>query len=775
MQISRAKRSSNQIKKNKSLQVRLIVLVATGLLSQYVIAQDLQDIQDMSVAEAAIKSSIKQLNQSGSRLIELSPAQNSQATEIVDQSNSDIVSFSSIHQAKSTKPSIKLVPTPQQNDANLSVNRPLDVSSEAIVATSSTTKQHNTDTKQNLIQSDGRSTSNTENADNTNVTEILVTAQKMPIALKDTTQSATVYQLSSTASAYDALRDVPSLGATTTGAHGGQTSLFIRGGNSDHHLVLLNGVPVNQLSSGLATIERLPFAQFNQLEVVRGNVSAIYGSAAMSGVANLTQKLNRKAPMIEGNIGLGTHGTRQFGIKAAKYVSTNDGYVAGDISLGHENRFAQSAKDTNQKTNISPDRDGINQNNIGANIYYQKNKYQAKLHLLHTQNTVNYDKEMYNIFWMPDPIGLNTNHYSKGRLGYYHLIQQLELTPKLFLKADHALVQDQGREYVDTKNNWLLNKPATLTDALKQRTLFNALELRYKPSEKHTWVTQAETNFQKIDATSYGFAQYKVSQRHTQSGRIAYLYQDDKHRVDLNFRKDRIKDGDKTTHSDAYYLAGARYLTPDLQVGAIHAKAFKMPTFNQLYGAWSANPKLMPEKSKSYELFARYGLGGAILRTSIYQTKYKNLIDYDALYQPQNINRATAQGVEQSLTYQHANWQGGLFVNYQHVRNDTAPKAILRRPHIMARANIGYQANVSGLPVIIGGDIYHRAASKDYVGYSIGKLPSYTTVGLFAEAQLAKHATAKLSVNNLFNKKAQEVYGYPIQPRSMMLDVKFAY
>lgn len=600
--------------------------------------------------------------------------------------------------------------------------------------------------------------------------DITVTAQKLPVALKDTTQNTTIYQINSDSNSYDALRDIPSLGATSS-TYGSQTSMFIRGGASNHNLVLLNGVPINQLSSGIAAIERLPFKQFKQLEVVRGNVSALYGSAAMAGVLNFTQKKSQKPTTIDANLGLGSHGSRYANAKLGQYLKDEDGYFAYDVSLNHEDRHQQSTMNAEKKFNVNPDRDGIRQNTAAANFYYKKNRYQAELHALFQDDKIDYDKEVYTITYMPDLIGGYSKQYSKGRLGYYHLTQQLQLAPQFLLKMDNALVQDNTREY----QQYNKNSPQMQGDTLKQRTLFNALELRYQPNENNTFVTQAETNFQKLDANSYGYPKYKFTQRNTKSGRLAYLYNDQTNRLDANFRRDWVNEGNKSIQANSYYLAAARYFTPELQAGLIHSQAFKTPSFNELYGQWGNNPNLQAEKSKNYEAFVRYGLGAFVMRTSAYQTKYKDLIAYDAMYKPQNINRATAQGFEQSITWQQKNWQGGLFANYQHIRDETSKKPMLRRPHLMTRLNLAVETNVAHTPVKFGGDIYYRGKSKDYVGYSVGKLPAYVTMGLFAEANINKNVSTRFSINNLFDKKAEEVSGYPINGRNFMFDLSYKY
>jgi vitamin B12 transporter len=81
-------------------------------------------------------------------------------------------------------------------------------------------------------------------------------------------------------------KDVPSLlqnlagmEVTQSGGMGGVATLFMRGAESRHALVLVDGLPMNNLNFNLAALEHLPLNGIERIEVVRGNVSSLYGSA----------------------------------------------------------------------------------------------------------------------------------------------------------------------------------------------------------------------------------------------------------------------------------------------------------------------------------------------------------------------------------------------------------------------------------------------------------------------------------------------------------------
>src|SRR5580704_16135348 len=126
---------------------------------------------------------------------------------------------------------------------------------------------------------------------------IVVTATRVPTPESQIASSITVI----TASDIDArdaqtlpdiLQDVPGLNVVQTGGAGGQTSVFVRGTNSNHVKVLVDGIDVSDVSS---PNDAFDFGQFltpdiQQVEVLRGPQSGLYGSDAIGGVINIVTK-----------------------------------------------------------------------------------------------------------------------------------------------------------------------------------------------------------------------------------------------------------------------------------------------------------------------------------------------------------------------------------------------------------------------------------------------------------------------------------------------------
>ena len=106
----------------------------------------------------------------------------------------------------------------------------------------------------------------------------------------------------------EALRGARGLHVVGTGREGSQTSIFVRGGASDHNLVLLDGIPFND-AGGLVNFADLTSDNIERIEVFRGAGSALYGSDAMTSVIHIITKEGDGPPTLTLSTAFGDQGT----------------------------------------------------------------------------------------------------------------------------------------------------------------------------------------------------------------------------------------------------------------------------------------------------------------------------------------------------------------------------------------------------------------------------------------------------------------------------------
>src|SRR5262249_38158702 len=144
--------------------------------------------------------------------------------------------------------------------------------------------------------------------------------------------------------AADALRGTPGLNVVRSGGQNQITSVFIRGANSDHTLVLIDGVEANDPSSPARAFDfsHLTLDDVERIEVLRGPQSTLYGSNAIGGVVNIITKRGEGPP--SGYL-LGEYGTYNT-FRQAGGVSGGTKLVNYSFSFSHITSDGFSAADT---------------------------------------------------------------------------------------------------------------------------------------------------------------------------------------------------------------------------------------------------------------------------------------------------------------------------------------------------------------------------------------------------------------------------------------------
>ena len=110
------------------------------------------------------------------------------------------------------------------------------------------------------------------------------------------------------------LRGRAGINLSNQGGAGKLSTLFVRGSESDHVLVLVDGVRIGSATSGLASFQDLPVAMIDRIEIVRGPRSSLYGSDAIGGVIQVFTRRDKGPAQFRFHIGAGSHGYREGGL-----------------------------------------------------------------------------------------------------------------------------------------------------------------------------------------------------------------------------------------------------------------------------------------------------------------------------------------------------------------------------------------------------------------------------------------------------------------------------
>lgn len=426
----------------------------------------------------------------------------------------------------------------------------------------------------------------------------------------------------------DALRGLPGLDFSNNGGRGRATSIFMRGTESDHLLVLVDGVKVGSATNGLASFENLPIGLIERIEVVRGPRSSLYGSEALGGVIQIfTRKGGGELKPFfsvtggSNETGEATAGLSGGGANSWFNISATGADTQGiNACSGILNRAGCFVNE--------PDKDAFRSvsGNARAGMRFD-NGAEVDAHFLRTESDSFFDGSFVN----------------EGESMQQVLGGSFTASPHEIWRATLA----GGRSW-DYSDNFLNGVKRSHFDS-KRDTL--SLQNDFSIAPRH--VLTAGGDFQKDQIASN--TAYPVTARDNYGVFGQYQAGLGQHNAIISVRRDDNEQfGGKTTGN----VAWGYDVTQALRVNAAYGTAFKAPSFNELYFPFFGDPALRPETARSGEI----GIGGdhplGTWGVNLFETRLNNLISFDATRRrATNVDDARIQGLELVADALLAGWQ----------------------------------------------------------------------------------------------------------------------
>ena len=541
------------------------------------------------------------------------------------------------------------------------------------------------------------------------------------------------------------LQNLAGMEITQSGGMGGVASLFMRGAESRHALVLVDGLPMNNLNFNLAALEHLPLNGIERIEVVRGNVSSLYGSAALGGVVQIFTRQNSsklgKGPWLETNAQLGSNQFRSGQVSAGQSWASGFG-----VNASSENIQTQGFNAINplQRPNTNTDLDGYKRQSNAINFSQEFEAGRIGLMLRETHADVQYDSQ-----WGPANQADESKSVLRNALlnASYKASSQLQWHFSLGQQADKLNAAVTAYPY-------FVNSQSKTSSVGAVWTLW----------PQHSLTSGYESTRQKIASDTA----YNPTERTLDSWRLGYQAQLKNQQWQLNVRRDQYSDfGEANT----WYAGYGYFLTPALRVKASASTGFMAPTFNDLYYPWGGNPLLKPEKARSNEVGLQYIQAKWNARLTAFENRYTNLIDNDQFWTRTNIAKAKNQGIEVALAgqWQMPGWgvqQWRLSMTSQDPQNEMTQQALARRAKTLAQAGLtqswGYWDT--------GLQLRYSGARVDDANI----LAAYTLLDLTATRALTPDLRLNLRLENATNQNYQSIYGYNMPKRGVFVGLRWA-
>lgn len=527
---------------------------------------------------------------------------------------------------------------------------------------------------------------------------------------------------------FELLRLQPGVDIVRTGGPGTQTSVFLRGSNSNHVLVLVDGVRVSSANTGAYAWEQLPLNQVERVEIVRGPRGSLYGSDAIGGVIHIFTRSN---PDPYGRAGAGSFGSTEIeggvGFRGeGSRLSINVGWRQVDgYSAQNPNGFS-----------YHPDDDGFTTVNLGlkGSAEAQHGRWDYSVLAIDTESE--FDQGLSDGQQLISSVGFNgqiSTHWEYQLLGGY--IRDQLFTDFFFFTTDF-----DSRRYEFSWQNQL--------DLASANQVSFGLDYYREDGESAESWDQGRHNI-----GLFAVLERRIDRLHLQAG-------------------GRLDDNSRFGHELTGQLAAGYTLSDAWQVTASYGTAFRGPNLSEQYspgfgGLFAGNPDLDPESSASGELGLRWRHDTrGRLTASLYRTDVDDLIAFNGeFFQAINIDRARLEGIELEYSLDRSAWSLVANATWQDTEDRATGANLLRRPAEKGSLRLDRRVLENAW---LGLEWFYSGERSDFGGLTLG---SYNLLNLRAGWAFRPAWRLELRGENLADERYEPAYGFDGAGRSWFLSL----
>jgi len=558
---------------------------------------------------------------------------------------------------------------------------------------------------------------------------IIVTATRSSIPKKNATVPVTIIdreqiELSLAKDLSQILRFEAGLDIGRNGGPGQATSLFLRGTESNHTLVLVDGVRINPGTIGGAAFQNINPKIIERIEIVKGARSALYGTDAIGGVINIiTKKVD--SDFINTSVGFGSYNN-----------------TTALLDMGHNNELSEFGITVNSnKTDgyqIRSDSDiKRGYENLTSNFYIKRNFRDNDLTLRHfrTNGKIEY------LDFMLSP--LDQDFINESLAIEFNSNLDSQINSKILISSiKDDIKQNQSTDYVYSKRNVF---DGQVTYNTEFHNIIAGLYVSDEAASSYAW----GSGFNENTRANAIFLQDNISEG--------------KHRVFIAARYiDHVTFGNEMLWNAEYGID----INDRITINSSAGHAYRAPDATDRYG-YGGNIHLLPETSNDIQLNAEYRINSnTSYRLELFSTKISNLIEYDYYSEKMlNIGKASMQGIQVGYKFNHEKYSIRADYINQRAKNDIDKNDLLRRPKQSITINIARELNKHHLGLSI-------LASDERKDFGV-ILPGYAIVNLTGQFTISQNITINAKIENLLDKKYETATNYKMQGQSVFFDITY--
>ncbi len=530
------------------------------------------------------------------------------------------------------------------------------------------------------------------------------------------------------------LERLPGVTAARSGGLGSQTSLFVRGANSQQLLVTIDGVRMADVAapSGGFDLGTLLTGSVGKLELLRGSNSVAWGSDAMGGVLAVTTRVPS-----------GLAGSLEYGAHDSLTATASAGTGGDGYSLAVSGGYARTDGISAYAAGSEPD--GFRQwhGTLSGGARLAPGLWLRAVGR-YADSTVDFDGYPAPSYSFADTAEYQTTRQGSGRIGLEYSGGGLNLTGGIALS-------DTRRAYFDpayaSAPNFETTGRSWRADVKGRADLSGGFVLDFGADSE--WTRFSTTYDARQDArlsSGHALLGYHGGGIHLTGGI-------------------RLDDHDRFGSHWTFGANGAVELADNLRLRASFGEGFKAPTLYQLYG-YGGNLALKPETSRAFDAGIELGDRGGYrhFAVTLFRRDSRNLIDYVWPSGYFNTARARAEGVEAELTGELTKGLRG-YASYSYTRSvdRQTGKDLARRPRHAFSTGLDWTTPLTGLT--LGADLRVLSDSFDDAG-NFTRLDGFALVTLRASLPVNEELELFARIENLGDKQYQTVAGYGTYGRS---------